>query len=220
MSKLIVVWDPLVRVGHWTIVTAFAIAYFTEEDLLSVHVWAGYVVGVAVLIRVLWGLVGPNRARFSDFIYPPRAILAYLGDLVRFRAARYVGHSPAGGAMIVVLLLMLAATVATGVMALGADKHAGPLALLYKSEAISSAGSRGAESERDGAARAQTGQMGAHEPDKREESALREVHEVLANLTLILVGFHLAGVVLASIVHRENLVLAMITGRKRVGSAL
>ena len=116
MSKSIMVWDPLIRGGHWTIVTAFALAYFAEEDLLSVHVWAGYVVGVAVVIRTLWGFVGPNRARFSDFIYPPRAIRAYLNDLVRLRAVRYVGHSPAGGAMVVVLLLMLASTVVTGVM--------------------------------------------------------------------------------------------------------
>ena len=83
MSKSIMVWDPLICGGHWIIATAFALAYFTEEDLLSVHVWAGYVVGVAVVIRTLWGFVGPNRVRFSDFIYPPRAVLAYLNDLVR-----------------------------------------------------------------------------------------------------------------------------------------
>ena len=64
MSKSIMVWDPLIRGGHWIIVTAFALAYFTEEDLLSVHVWAGYVVGVAVVIHTLWGFVGPNRAHF------------------------------------------------------------------------------------------------------------------------------------------------------------
>src|SRR6516225_9698775 len=131
MSKSIMVWDPLIRGGHWIIVTAFALAYFTEEDLLSVHVWAGYVVGLAVVIRTLWGFVGPNRARFSDFIYPPRAVLAYLNDLVRLRAVRCVGHSPAGGAMVVALLLMLASTVVTGVVTLGVDKHAGPLAFLY-----------------------------------------------------------------------------------------
>ena len=215
MSKSIMVWDPLIRGGHWIIVTAFALAYFTEEDLLSVHVWAGYVVGVAVVIRTLWGFVGPNRARFSDFIYPPRAVLAYLNDLVRLRAVRYVGHSPAGGAMVVVLLLMLASTVVTGVMTLGVDKHAGPLALLYNSEPAGTTGSSGAEAVRTSAARVQTGETGARESEKREESAFREVHEVLANLTLILVGFHLGGVVLASILHRENLVLAMITGRKR-----
>ena len=65
------------------------------------HVWAGCVVAVAVVIRTLWGFVGPHGARFSDFIYSPRAVLAYLNDPVRLRAVRLVGHSPAGGAMVV-----------------------------------------------------------------------------------------------------------------------
>jgi len=216
MSKSIMVWDPLVRGGHWIIVAAFTLAYFTEEDLLSVHVWAGYLVGVAVLIRTFGGFVGPNRARFSDFIYPPRVALAYLSDLVHSRAVRYLGHSPAGGAMVVLLLLLLASIVVTGLMTLGADKHAGPLILLYNAEPVGATGLSGAPSVRAGAAHAD--ETGARGSEKREESASRQVHEVLANLTLILVGFHVGGVVLASIVHRENLVLAMIAGRKRVES--
>ncbi len=201
MPAYIKVWDPLVRVGHWTIVAAFIVAYLSGEELLSVHVWAGYVVGAAVLIRVIWGIIGPQRARFADFIYTPRAVFEYFADLVRFRARRYLGHSPAGGAMVIALLVMLAGTVVTGLMSLGADKHAGPLASFYASVPVSGspATARG---------------DGAHE-QAQEESALRELHELFANLTLILAGFHFAGVVLASVAHRENLVAAMITGRKR-----
>ena len=196
------VWDPLIRIGHWTIVAAFAIAYLSE-DVLSLHVWAGYVVGAAVLIRVIWGFVGPQRARFVDFICAPRTVLAYASDLVRFRAKRYLGHSPAGGAMIVALLVLLAGTVVTGLMSLGSDKHAGPLAPLYA--AAPAAGTPAAATKRAGA-------------DEGEESAVRELHELLANLTLVLVGFHVVGVVLASLAHRENLVAAMMTGRKRADS--
>ena len=198
MAQDVKVWDPLVRIGHWTIVAGFAIAYFTEDDLLAAHVWAGYVVGAAVLVRIIWGFVGPAHARFADFVHAPRAVAAYLVELVRFRATRYLGHSPAGGAMVVALLLMLAGTVASGVMVLGAEKHAGPLASLYA--ASSSAGRAG----------------GGAANGEEEESALKEVHELLANLTLVLVGLHVAGVLLASAVHRENLVGAMITGRKRL----
>src|SRR5512146_1305381 len=115
-SAEVYVWDPFVRLFHWTVVLGFAIAYVTEDDLLPIHVWAGYIVGILVLARVIWGFIGPNHARFSDFVYGPGATLSYLRDLIAIRARRYLGHSPAGGAMIVLLLLLLAATVVTGLM--------------------------------------------------------------------------------------------------------
>ncbi len=168
-----------------------------------------------MVIRGLWGFIGPQRARFSDFVYSPRTVLAYLADLVRLHAVRYVGHSPAGGAMVIALLFMLAATVATGVMTLGADKHTGPLASFYRVETQPGAESSARKSGANTALRAGGDENGSRRPAPSDESALSELHEVLANITLILIGFHVAGVALASIVHRENLVLAMITGRKR-----
>ncbi len=116
------------RVFHWTLVVAFTVAYLTEDDLLTVHVWAGYVVGALVLARVVWGFLGPEHARFSDFVYAPATTFRYLRDLLRFGAERHLGHSPAGGAMVVALLLLLAATVVTGLVVYGGDQQAGPLA--------------------------------------------------------------------------------------------
>lgn len=183
------VWDPLVRVFHWSLVAAFAVAYLTEDDVMSVHVWAGYTVAGLVAFRLLWGLIGTRHARFSDFVYRPAAVKAYLRDMLLVRARRYLGHNPAGGAMVVALLLSLLATVATGVVVYGAAEHAGPLA----------------------ASLAGTGKSAAH--------ALKEIHEFFANFTLALVFAHVAGVLLSSLAHRENLVRAMFTGRKRALSS-
>jgi len=80
-SAQIYVWDWFVRVFHWTLVVAFTVAYLTEDDPLTVHVWAGYVVGVLVVARIIWGFVGSPHARFSDFVYAPAAAFRYVRDL-------------------------------------------------------------------------------------------------------------------------------------------
>lgn len=198
-SRRVIVWDPFVRYGHWVLVAAFAIAYLSAEEESGgpdpLHVWGGYVVGAIVVLRVLWGFVGPQHARFSDFVSGPVAALRYLADLVRGRARRYLGHSPAGGAMVLLLLAFLAATVATGLVAYG-DRGKGPLA-----------GNGGAVITR--------AYANSNEAGERAESVLGELHGTLANITLALVILHVLGVGLASVVHRENLVAAMISGEKR-----
>ena len=105
-NNFVQVWDPIVRFGHWTLAVAFFTAYLTEDDLLTQHVWAGYVVGVVVCVRLLWGFIGPKHARFADFVRPPAETLRYIGDLAARRAKRHIGHNPAGGAMVVAVLVL------------------------------------------------------------------------------------------------------------------
>jgi cytochrome b len=99
-------------------------------------------------------------------------------------ARRYLGHNPAGGLMIVAMLLSLLATTVSGVVVLGAEEGVGPLA---------------------GAMAGVSHSLG---------EVFEEVHEFFANFTVLLVLGHLVGVLFESIVHQENLVKAMITGDK------
>jgi cytochrome b len=112
------VWDPFLRVFHWGLAAAVGIAFATEDELDELHTATGYVVMGLIGVRLLWGLVGPRHARWRDFVRGPRAVLAYLGDVLRGHPARYLGHNPAGGAMAVALICGLLATTLTGLAAL------------------------------------------------------------------------------------------------------
>jgi cytochrome b len=126
-TQEISVWDPLVRLFHWALVAAFAIAWLTEDESMALHSYAGYTIAGLLLFRLLWGFLGPRYARFSDFVCSPSAVIGYLKALSVFQAQRYIGHNPAGGAMILALLLSLTASCFTGLLAYGAV-GSGPLA--------------------------------------------------------------------------------------------
>ena len=176
----------MVRVFHWSLVTSFTVVYLSGEgEMLDLHAWSGYIIGALILFRLLWGLVGPRHARFADFVFTPATVLAYGRDLLQGQAQRYLGHNPLGGAMVIALLLMLTLSTVTGIALYGATEAAGPLA---------------------GIMRGTSHGFG---------EALEEVHEFFSNLTLLLVALHIGGVLVSSLLHRENLVRAMITGRKR-----
>lgn len=110
------VWDPVVRLFHWALVAFFAFSFFTGDEWKSAHILSGYMIGSLVAIRVLWGLFGSEHARFVNFVRSPLTVLGFLADTARMRAKRYIGHNPAGGVMVIALLLMIAGTVATGYM--------------------------------------------------------------------------------------------------------
>lgn len=113
---LIRIWDPLVRVFHWSLVLLVCVAWLTPDSLKTVHQAAGYLIAALLGLRLVWGFVGTRPARFSDFLHGPRKTLAYIADIRAGRAARHLGHNPAGGAMIVLLMLTIAATIALGHM--------------------------------------------------------------------------------------------------------
>ncbi|MEX2643492.1 MAG: cytochrome b/b6 domain-containing protein [Acetobacterales bacterium] len=194
-GRTVRVWDPLVRFFHWSLVAAFVVAWLTAEELPTVHEIAGYVVAGLVAFRLVWGLVGSRYARFAQFLKGPGATLSYLGDMARGQERRHLGHNPAGAAMIVALLVMLAGTALTGWLMAEPAR----VAMLPEMPQIVAP----AFADEDG------------EYDEGGEESLEELHEVFANLMLLLVALHVGGVVLASFRHHENLARAMLNGDKR-----
>ena len=167
------VWDPVVRIFHWSLVLSFSVAWLTSHSSAHlIHYWAGYLAAALIVVRLLWGKVGTHYARFSQFVRDPATVVLYLHAILKGREARHIGHNPAGGAMILVLMAAVAATAFTGWL-MTTDAYFGV-------------------------------------------EWVGELHETAAHGLLLLVFIHVGGVILASLRHRENLVVAMITGRKRV----
>jgi cytochrome b len=115
-TDMVRVWDPLVRLFHWGLVASFAIAWFTSESRDSIHYWAGYSAASLIAVRLLWGFLGTPYAQFSQFVRSPRTVMSYVWAIVTGKEARYIGHNPAGGFMVLALLAALAATATTGWM--------------------------------------------------------------------------------------------------------
>lgn len=187
------VWDPFVRFFHWTVVVSFFIAYITEDDVMWLHEFAGYTILVLVIARIFWGLIGSRYARFTNFIYRPSIVKQYFKDSLGFKSKRYIGHNPLGGAMVILLLIMLLLTSWSGMKTEGIDIFGNTA---FNIEFVKPA-------------------IADDEHDNNGDEFWEEIHEFFANSTLLLVFLHVAGVIFSSIAHGENLVRAMVTGYKR-----
>lgn len=123
------VWDVPTRLFHWTIVVLVATSWFTQYmDWMSWHFLSGYTLIAALLFRLTWGVVGSETSRFSHFLRSPLAALRHLHEVRRQRTDTQVGHNPAGGWMVVVLLVLLCVQAATGLCANDEISAQGPLA--------------------------------------------------------------------------------------------
>jgi cytochrome b len=175
LSAEVRVWDPLLRIAHWTLVASILATWITAELKLDAakraHEWAGYAALAVIALRLAWGWTGPRYARFREFVLSPPRTLAYARSVIASAEPRYIGHNPLGGWMVVALLATAAAAGVSGWLSV-TDRFWGV-------------------------------------------EWVQELHEALADALYLLVGLHIAGVAFTSLRQRENLVRAMLTGRKR-----
>lgn len=116
MSKIEYVWDPLVRLFHWSLVALIGAQIFVIDEDSDLHVTLGYVIAALIAFRILWGFVGSRHARFSDFPPNPQAAMDQLADMASGRHKHYRGHNPLGALMIYNLLASIALIALTGYM--------------------------------------------------------------------------------------------------------
>ena len=119
-KKLVLVWDFPIRVFHWLLVISFAGAWLTSESerLQMIHYAFGYTSCLLVVIRLIWGVIGTRYARFTQFIKRPNAVLEHFMAVLRGHAHHDVGHNPAGGLVMVVLMLLILVIGLTGYLSI------------------------------------------------------------------------------------------------------
>ncbi|MEW5424654.1 cytochrome b/b6 domain-containing protein [Amorphus sp. 3PC139-8] len=195
------IWDPIVRITHWVIALAIVLNGLIDEGGSLVHIWIGYAALAMLVLRLLWGFVGPQEARFTTFLPSMSGARTHLGDLKAGRHRRYRSHNPLGSLMVYALWATLAVIIVTGLMQEGT---------LFPPTTTEVSESHSVASQASESRSVETG-------DHRDEGGIaKEIHEVAANLILILAALHLGGVVVESRLSRTNLARQMITGRRPV----
>ena len=131
VQTTVLVWDLPTRLFKWSLVLTVIGAYITAQlssNTYTLHKYFGIAVLVLVVFRVLWGFFGGSTSRFASFVASPGTAISYLVDKRRAPVKRYLGHNPAGGLMIVTLLVFLLLQTATGIVASDGLDANGPFA--------------------------------------------------------------------------------------------
>ena len=129
------VWDIPTRLFHWSVVLLLCISWLSaDQGYMRIHLVSGLTLLALLMFRIAWGLVGSTTSRFSNFLHPPRRVAAYLKSLAGGERIFHAGHNPAGGLMVLALIAVLLALVATGMFANDGVQFHGPLALLVSED--------------------------------------------------------------------------------------
>jgi len=181
------VWDPLLRIFHWSLAICVAAAWGLGQfgpDVMTLHFYFGYAVLGLLAFRLLWGFIGPEHARFASFTYRPAEILRYAGQMLRRSPSYWRGHNPVGGLFAILILLILAVHAASGLFVDPEDYiNAGPFADLVGTDAARTA---------------------------------LAWHSTLSWVVLGVVVLHVAAIAFYLRWKREDLIRPMITGRKTI----
>ena len=126
------VLDLPVRVFHWVLAALTCFSWWSgtqggDMTLMTYHLWSGYSILTLLLFRIAWGFVGSTHARFSDFLYGPRAIVEFIKTLPRREAARFAGYNPLGGLSVLLIFVSIALQIGTGLFANDDIVTEGPL---------------------------------------------------------------------------------------------
>lgn len=195
-------WDPVVKLTHWTVVAAVLANGLITEAGSAPHLWVGYTLAATLVLRLIWGVIGPPEARFSAFPPSPGRALAHIREIVAGRRTQHASHNPLGALMVYAIWTVLAVIAVTGVLMVSAPRGQERAAVAPVAAV--------AMLDRDGDESEEAGEGG----EERAEGPLTEIHEAAVNLLYGLIVLHIAGVVFETRRNGRRVILAMLPGRR------
>jgi cytochrome b len=178
------VWSITSRILHWLLAISFVGAYFLggEENNLALHITFGLTLFITVIMRIIWGAIGPKYSKFTDFPVSPSSIINHLKNIKNSKNL-YLGHNPLASIVMIAILVFGLLAAVTGMTIVAKDGNG--FAFF--------AGLPGSE------------------------DFFEEIHEVITNLFMVLVVFHLLGLIADKILHKnQSAILSMFTGYKNI----
>ncbi|NTW25376.1 MAG: hypothetical protein HGA37_11805 [Lentimicrobium sp.] len=120
------VWGIPTRLFHWMLVVSLIGAYIAEEDFLTLHVALGYAAGLLIIMRLCWGLIGPQYSHFRDFPIGIKSLSGFFKEPGK-PGKVYTGHNPLASLVMLGILVMVLVVVVTGLLTLNQEGGQGLL---------------------------------------------------------------------------------------------
>ena len=181
------VWSFLGRFSHWLLVISFFATYYTSfyENMLTLHVSLGIFVLGILLKKIVWGLIGPRYARWSDYNFSLKELRFYFIQKIqnRYREIK-AGHNPASSWFAFLITWLGIACCLFGLILYGVQEGNGVFSFLNDSYYY---------------------QMEIYE----------YLHIILVYILLAMIVFHISGVLIEQFYHKTNMIMAMVTGYKK-----
>jgi cytochrome b len=116
------IWSLPTRIFHWLLVIGMVAAYILsdEEELLNFHSSVGYMVGILIIFRIIWGFAGPKYSRFSDFPIGMNSLKNFATDM-KGSKSHSPGHNPAASIVMMGIILFSLMIVVTGILLLASE---------------------------------------------------------------------------------------------------
>lgn len=181
------VWSFIGRLSHWMLVTSFFACYITSfyEELLNLHIAIGIVVFGMLLMKIVWGVIGPKYARWSDFHFSLSSLKLYFVKKIKDRYREIeAGHNPASSWFAFLVTWIGIFCCITGFILYGIQEGNGLFSFM-------------------------------NEEYYTYMYIYEDIHIILVYVLIVMIAFHITGVLIEQFYHKTNMVMAMVTGYKK-----